>query len=135
MKFIDANIILRYLTKDDLQKGQKCFDLFQKIKNNEIEVTTCEAVITEIVYVLSSKKLYNLARSEIYLMLLPILNLRGFKIPQKNLYMQALDLYASKNIDFEDALIFAHMKKRKIGQIYSYDNDFESIEEIKRIEP
>jgi uncharacterized protein len=135
MKFIDANIILRYLTKDDPQKGQKCFELFQKIKNNEIEVTTCEAVITEIVYVLSSKKLYNLARSEIYLMLLPILNLRGFKIPQKNLYIQALDLYASKNIDFEDALIFAHMKKRKIGQIYSYDNDFDSIEEIKRIEP
>ena len=135
MKFIGANIILRYLTKDDPQKGQKCFELFQKIKNNEIEVTTCEAVITEIVDVLSSKKLYNLPRSEIYLLLLPILNLRGFKIPQKNLFIQALDMYASKNIDFEDALIFAHMKKRKIGQVFSYDNDFDSIEEIKRIEP
>ena len=135
MKFIDANIILRYLTKDDPQKGQKCFELFQKIKNNEIEVTTCGAVIAEIVFVLSSKKLYDLARSEIYLLLLPILKLRGFKIPQKNLYIQALDMYASKNIDFEDALIFTHMKKRKIGQVFSYDNDFDSIEEIKRIEP
>jgi len=135
MKFVDANIILRYLTKDDPQKGQKCFELFQKIKNNEIEVTTCEAVITEIVYVLSSKKLYNIEQGEVYLLLLPILNLKGFKIPQKNIYIQALDMYASKNIDFEDALIFAHMKKRKIGQVYSYDIDFDGIEEIKRIEP
>ena len=46
-----------------------------------------------------------------------------------------LDIYASKNIDFEDALSFAHMEKRQIKEIYSYDSDFDKLEELRRLEP
>lgn len=135
MKFLDANIILRYLTRDDPEKAKKCYELFQKVKIGEIKLTTCEAVIAEVVYVLSSKSLYNLARDEIYSLLLPIINLNGLKIAKKRIFIRALDIYASKNIDFEDALIFAHMEKRQIKEIYSYDNDFDKIEELRRLEP
>ncbi len=135
MKFLDTNVIIRYLINDDPKKSEKCYELFQKVKRGEIELTTCEAVIAEVVYVLSSPRLYNLPRSEIYSLLLPIISLYGLKLPQKHLYIRALDIYTQKNIDFEDALIFAHMEKKKIKEIYSYDCDFDKIEELKRLEP
>jgi len=135
MKFLDSNVILRYLTRDDPKKAEDCYELFQKVKRGEIELTTCEAVIAEVVYVLSSHSLYNLPRDEICSLLLPIINLYGLKIPQKRLYILALDIYASKNIDFEDALSFAHMEKRQIKEIYSYDSDFDKLEELRRLEP
>ena len=135
MKFLDANVILRYLTRDDPKKAENCYELFQKVKRGEIELTTCEAIIAEVVYVLSSHSLYNLPRDEVCSLLLPIINLYGLKIPQKRLYIRALDIYASKNIDFEDALIFAHMEKQQIKEIYSYDSDFDKLEELRRLEP
>lgn len=135
MKFLDANVILRYLTGDDPQKAENCYELFQKVKRGEIELLTCEAVITEVVYVLSSHSLYNLPRDEICSLLTPIINLNGLKLPQKRLYTQALGIYAAKNIDFEDALCFAYMEKRQIKEIYSYDSDFDKLREIKRLEP
>ena len=135
MKFLDANVILRYLTRDDPKKAENCYELFQKVKRGEIELTTCEAVIAEVVYVLSSHSLYNLPRDEVCSLLLPIINLYGLKIPQKRLYIRALDIYASKNIDFEDALSFVHMEKRQIKEIYSYDSDFDKLEELRRLEP
>ena len=135
MKFLDANIILRYLTRDDPKKAENCYELFQKVKRGEIELTTCEAVIAEVIYVLSSHSLYNLPRDEICSLLLPIINLYGLKLPQKRLYVRALDIYASKNIDFEDASSVAHMEKRQIKEIYSYDSDFDKLEELRRLEP
>ena len=135
MKFLDSNVILRYLTRDDPKKAEDCYELFQKVKRGEIELTTCEVVIAEVVYVLSSHSLYNLPRDQICSLLLPIINLYGLKIPQKRLYIRALDMYASKNIDFEDALSFAHMEKRQIKEIYSYDSDFDKLEELRRLEP
>ena len=135
MKFLDAGVILRYLTRDDPKKAENCYELFQKVKRGEIELTTCEAVIAEVVYLLSSHSLYNLPRDQICSLLLPIINLYGLKLPQKRFCIRALDIYASKNIDFEDALIFAHMEKRQIKEIYSYDSDFDKLEELRRLEP
>jgi len=69
MKFLDANVILRYLTCDDPKKAENCYELFQKVKKSKIKLITCEAVIAEVVYVLSSHSLYNLPRDEICSML------------------------------------------------------------------
>lgn len=135
MKFLDTNVILRYLTCDDPQKAEACYELFQKAKQGKVELMTCEAVIAEVVYVLSSPSVYNLSREEIRSLLLPIINLKGLRLPQKRLYVRALDIYASQNVDFEDALSIAHMEKRKIKEIYSYDTDFDKLEGIRRLEP
>jgi predicted nucleic acid-binding protein len=135
MKFLDTNIILRYLICDDPEKAEACYQLFQKAKQGKVELIACEAVLAEVVYVLSSPSLYNLSRDEIRSLLLPIINLKGLKLPQKRLFIRALDIYASQNVDFEDALSIAHMEKRKIKEIYSYDTDFDKLEGIKRLEP
>lgn len=135
MQFIDTNIFIRHLTRDDPQKAQACFELFKKAERNEIALTTTEAVITEVVYVLSSKRLYKLSRPEIRALLYPILSLKGFKFSNRKLYLAALDLYATTNLDFEDVVIVAQMERQKIKEIYTYDQGFERISGIVRLEP
>ncbi len=126
MRFIDTNILIRHLTKDDPAKAEACYQLFQQAEANEVELTTTEAVIAEVVYVLSSKKTYGLARQRIHQLLSPILLLKGLKLPYKNTYLRALDLYASLPLDFEDALIVAQMERQRVQEVYSYDEGFDT---------
>ena len=137
MRFLDTNVILRYLTRDDEAKAEACYRLFQRAKRGEEELLTCEAIVTEVVYVLSSSRApYRLSHEEIRARLLPILTLRGLKLPQKRVYLRALDLYASSPfLDFEDALAVAHMEQRGITEIASYDKDFDRVTGLQRIEP
>ena len=135
--FVDTNIFIRYMANDDKKKAQACFELFQRVKRNEEEVTTSESVLAEVAFVLSSKKLaYQLTHEQIRQRLVPLLTLRGFKLPHKKIYLEALEIYASNNnLDIEDALSIAHMKDQGYNQIYSYDTDFDAYPEITRIEP
>jgi predicted nucleic acid-binding protein len=137
MQFIDANIFVRYLTKDDPQKAESCFRLFEKAKHNEVELTTSEAVIAEVVYILSSKRLYKVSRQEIRIRLYPLLSVPGLRLLHKRQLLRALDLYSSNNIDFEDALSVAIMERQAITDIYTYDKDFDRIRgsTINRLEP
>ena len=137
MKFLDTNIILRFLTRDDETKAKACFELFQKVEQGKEQVLTCEAIIAEVAYVLSSPRgPYHLSHEEIRARLAPILALRGLKLPQKRQHLHALDLYATlPSLDFEDALAVAHMEKRGITKILSYDTDFDRVPEVKRVEP
>ena len=136
MRFLDANILLRYLTRDDVVKADACYALLQRVRFGHEEITTCEAVIAEVVYVLSSPAIYRIGREDIRARLLPILALPGLKLPHKRTYLQALELYvAHPRLDFEDALIVAHMERQHIGALLSYDRDFDRISTVIRQEP
>ena len=134
-RFIDSNVFLRYFTKDDPVKAQRCFELFQRVKTGTEEVTTSESVIAEVVYVLSSPRLYGLRRDEIRQLLLPMLTLRGMRLSNRRTYLRALELYATYNIDFEDALTVAHIERGELRSILSYDRDFDQIPTVVRDEP
>lgn len=133
--FVDTNIFLRHLTNDDPVKAQACLALFQRAATNEITLTTSEAVIAEVVYVLSSKSLYKLTEENIKLRLYPILSLRGLKLQQKAIYLRALDYYAVYKLDFEDCLTVAQMEQQQLTKLYSYDKDFDQVNRIERLEP
>ena len=137
MRFLDANVILRYLTRDDEAKAKNCYELFRRVQRGEEELTTCEAIVAEVVYVLSSPRLpYRLNHGEIRARLLPILTLRGLRLPQRRLCLRALDVYAtSPSLDFEDALAVAHMERHEITEIVSYDRDFDRVAGLRRTEP
>ncbi len=137
MRFLDTNVILRYLTRDDEVKAEACYQLFERASRGEEILVTCEAIVAEVVYVLSSPRAgYQLNRRDIAARLFPILSLRGLKLPQKHLYIDALNIYASSAaLDFEDALAIAHMKHQGITEIISYDKDFDNIIDIQRLEP
>jgi len=136
MQFVDTNIFLRHLTGDDPDKAQACFELFRKVQTGQVTLTTSEIVIAEVVYVLSSTQGgYGLSPAEIRQRLYPLLSLRGLKLPHRRMYLRALDLYASHPIDFEDAVIAAHMERQKLSELYSYDRHFDRLPQLARLEP
>src|SRR3989339_54680 len=104
MQFVDTNIFIRLLAKDDPVKSEKCFRLFKKAEDGDLELHTTESIISEIVYVLQSKRLYNLDRDSIGKKLSVVLKIRSLKIPHKSVIISALNLYSKNNIDFEDAI-------------------------------
>lgn len=57
MRFLDTNVILRYLTGDDQARAQACYELFQRVQRGEEELATCETIAAEVIYVLSSPRL------------------------------------------------------------------------------
>jgi predicted nucleic acid-binding protein len=136
VRYVDTNIFIRYLTRDDPVKSAACFAFFKDVRDDKIEATTCEAVISEVVYVLASRVSYQLTRADIRARLTPVLGLRGLKLPQRRVYLRALDLYvAHPSLDFEDALCVAHMEPDGIGDIASHDRDFDRVPGIARHEP
>lgn len=135
MKFLDTNILIRYLTKDDPEKAERSYAFLQAVETGEEIVTTTEAVIAEVVYVLSSKRMYNYPREEIVKRLLPVLQLKGLRLPNKKWYIEALMLYGQRNIDFVDVLIVTKMKYTSVSIVVSFDRDFDDFPFITREEP
>ena len=135
MSFVDTNIFLRYLTRDDPDKAQACLDLFKRAEANQITLTATETVIAEVVTVLSSRRTYNLPRDQIRARLYPLISLQGLRLPHRRTVLRALDLYVSYPIDFEDALIVAHMERGTVRELYSYDRDFDQLPGVNRQEP
>lgn len=135
MQFVDTNIFIRYLVNDDPIKAQACLALFQRAGRDEVALTTSESVIAEVVFVLSSKRVYNVPREQIRAILYPVLTLRGLKIPHRKTCLRALDIFAASNLDYEDALTVAHMERQKIAELLSYDRGFDKIQIISRNEP
>src|SRR4051794_24694477 len=115
MRYLDTNIFLRYLVQPvtplDTQKQQACAVLFQRLRAGQEQATTCEAVIAEILYNLCSPRQYRLNHQDASARLRPLLALRGLKLPHKRSYLRALDVFAAyQTLDFEDALLVAHME-------------------------
>ena len=137
MRFLDTNVILRYLTGDDQARAQAGYELFQRVQRGEEELATCETIVAEVIYVLSSPRLpYRLDPAQIRARLLPILTLRGLKLLHKHVCLRGLDVYASfPSLDFEDALAVAHMEQLGISRIVSYDRDFDRVAGVRRTEP
>ncbi|HXG35671.1 MAG TPA: PIN domain-containing protein [Dehalococcoidia bacterium] len=134
-KFVDTNVFLRYFTRDAPDKAERCFQLFQQVKGGVTELTTSESVIAELVSVLSSPRLYNVPRHQVRDLLAPVLSLRGLRIANRRLYLRALDFYAEHDVDFEDALSVAHMERRRLSVIVSYDQGFDRFGGVVREEP
>jgi predicted nucleic acid-binding protein len=132
-KFVDTNIFLKYLTGDDHPKYERCRGLFKRIIEGELGLSTSVMVIAELIWTLLSY--YKVPKAEVVEKVSVIIGSENIFIPDKNLLADALVLYAPKNIDFIDAYNVVFMKYHGLHEIYSYDEDFEMIEDIERKEP
>ena len=133
--FLDTNIFIRYLTRDDPDKAARAYALLLEVERGERLVMTTEAVLTEVVHALSSKALYNVPRPIIRQRLYDLLGLSGLRLRDKRVYRRALDLYVQRNLDFVDCLIVAQMERAKVATLISFDRGFDRIPGITRVEP
>ncbi len=133
--FIDTDVIIRFLTGDDPDKQAAATVLFEQIEQGLLTVQAPDTVIADAVYVLSSPRLYHLARRDIQEMLAALVRLPQFQVQNRWNVLQALELYTATRLDFGEALIIASVQQQGSQVLYSYDADFDRIEGITRREP
>lgn len=132
-EFVDTNVFLRYLTRDDPSKYEKCRELFKKAIAGELEIATSGMVIAELVWTLLSY--YRVPKADVIEKVSIIVGTENLFIPDKDIIADALVLYARRNIDYIDAYNATLMKYHGLQGIYSYDEDFDSVETLKRKVP
>lgn len=135
MKFVDANVFIRAVTRDDLAKSERCLALFEAAERGEVELFTIESVLAEVVFVLSSPSLYRLPRQEVAALVRPFVEAKGLRMDFKSWVLSALDMYEQSNLDFEDALSVQHVLRKRLDAIISYDRDFGPATGVVREEP
>ncbi|MFA6436923.1 MAG: PIN domain-containing protein [Candidatus Paceibacterota bacterium] len=131
--FIDTNIFLRMIVKDDKQSAKDCELLFNKIKQGEISATISTLILAEIQWTL--KSFYGLEKQQITTILKSISEMKYLKIRDKHNATVMLELYEKHNVKFIDALIAScpDILNKKMTVI-SFDKDFDKLK-ILRKEP
>ena len=109
-KLLDANAILRFLLNDIPEQANATANVIY------YGAFTKEAVIAEVVYVLSG--VYKYDRNEIVEKILLLLEL--IEIENKEVVDFALNLFKSRSLDFVDCLLIGYKKVSGID-VFSFD--------------
>jgi len=131
--FIDANIFLRVLVRENEKAYQECSNALLLIKNSNLRAYTATLVLAEINWVLAN--LYKKSKPVVVRSLHSILKLSHLSITDQYHFGWGLALYEKHNVKFIDAMIAAHdLIAIKNIPIISYDKDFDRLS-VKRVLP
>lgn len=131
--FIDANVILRYFTKDPPEMAEAALKIFSAAQEGLILLVLAPITVAEVVWVLES--FYGYSKSQIAETIAQFLRSDGLEVIDLELLIEALSLYHEKNIDFADALLAKFALSRGLNLIYSFDNHFGRIPGIMKVDP
>jgi len=129
--FIDTNVFLRAIVKDDTKIARNCECLFKKIKQGEIKASTSSLILAEIQWTL--KSFYKVEKKDSIMILDGIVRLKNLRIENKENSLKAIELYKKYNIKFIDTLIAsqADVLNKKLT-IISFDKDFDKIKVLRK---
>ena len=139
MKFLDANIFIRYLasptTAADARRHRACSRLFQSIERGEVLATTSQVVVHEVLYVMTSSRHYGFTNANAAALLKAPMTLRGMHLHDKTLVLDAMSLFeAHEFLDFSDALTMV-LAQHQGDEILTYDRGFDRVPGVTRSEP
>jgi uncharacterized protein len=132
-RFLDTNILIRYFTRDDEEKAARALELLLRIESADEIVETAVPIIFETVYTLRSS--YGMSKEWIRDRVVALLLMSGLRLPEKELCIAALEVFADRNVSFADAYLAEVMRGRGISEIYTWDRDFDRLTGISRVEP
>lgn len=131
--FLDTNVILRFLTRDEEKQYQACKKLFNKTKKGKIKFITSALVVFEVIWTLQSY--YNETKESIVEKITSLVELPNLETEHKEIFLESLFIWQQKNIEFNDAFNYIWARDKRVSSIYSYDKHFEILPKISRIEP
>lgn len=131
--FIDTNIFLRVLVKEDERVFNECFAFLEQVKAGNIRAYTSSLVLSEVNWVLA--KLYGFDKTEVVAALKSITHLRNLKISDTCSASEAVSMYEANNVKFIDSMLASNdVFTKKNAYMVSYDRDFDTLG-INRKEP
>jgi predicted nucleic acid-binding protein len=133
LPFLDTNVFVRHFTQDNADHSPPASQLLMRIARGQQQVRTADTVVFETVFLL--EKQYRHPKATIRANLLPLLTLPGIVLPGKERFEKVFDYYVSRNLPFADAYHVVLMEDEGLTEIITFDEDFDRIPGIIRIEP
>lgn len=131
--FIDTNIFLRVLVKEDETTFNNCLNFLRLISDKKIKAYTSTVVLIEVNFVLSS--FYKFPKEKVIEALQSIMSLSGLKIIDDYNLINALEFYTKYQVKFIDCLFASSsLLQKDKASLISFDNDFKKLG-LKKIEP
>ena len=100
---IDTNILVRYLTQDDIEQAQVVEQIFNTYATSSNSIFINNIVICELIWVLERGYKYN--KEVIAHAIKQILSTKEFAFENQELLWLTLNQYSLNKLDFSDALI------------------------------
>src|SRR3989338_4086473 len=125
---VDSDIIIRFLTNDDLAKAKK----FQDKLLSKQKFTLTDVTFAEVYWTLRS--FYKFTKAKVADCLEALIITPSIAC-NHDILEEALRLLRSHNISFIDAYTAAYAATKEDGQLMSYDRGFDKIPNISRSEP
>jgi predicted nucleic acid-binding protein len=103
--FVDANVFLRFFTRDDAGQHGRAERLFRSAAGGEVALITGPPVLFEVAWTMRAA--YKTEAAQILDMLESIIALPGMTLTDKAICAEALRLARSGDVEFPDAYIAA----------------------------
>ena len=129
--FIDTNIFLRVLVKENEKVFKDCQRFLSLIRQNKIKAFTSTIILSEIDWALES--FYKFPKVKVVEGLYSILKLKNLKFVDKFDSNLAIEIYKKFPVKFIDALIASNPQiYQKKAIVVSYDKDFDKVGVIRK---
>jgi predicted nucleic-acid-binding protein len=132
--FVDTNILIRLIVKDNDLKRKACEKLLERSKQKEVILYILPIAILEVVWVL--EKYYKLEKKVIREVVEAILNTPEFKCEMEEVFKKAIETYEEKNVKFADAVMGYWGLEKGLSTVFTYDEkDYKRIEGLEVRKP
>jgi predicted nucleic-acid-binding protein len=132
-RFLDTNVIVRFLLNDEKNQAKKAKDFFETTVKNKEKLVITPLVLAEVIYVL--EKFGQASKEELSKILISFLNLPIIIVEEKKILIDALLLYSKLKIDFVDCYHLSFCQAFGIEKIASFDKDFKKASFVKSVSP
>ncbi len=119
-KLIDANVILRYLLKDDETLFKRASSLLEKVKVGEEAVIIPESVLAESVYVL--QKVYKIEREVIAEKLRELFAYKGIANSDKKDLIDSILLFGQTRLSIVDCIVCSKSINQRLS-LTTFDDE------------
>ena len=124
--FIDSNVILRILTRDDENQFKKAEQLFTRAINGEVMLYCGPPVLFEVVWTLEAR--YKVPSGAILDYLEALLATSGLVIIDRNLVEKAVSKSRQSGIEFPDAYVSVLAEEHECDEIATFNiSDFRKL--------
>lgn len=117
--FVDSNVFLRFLTKDDADQSSRAKRLFQEAQKGKLRLITGPPVLFEIAWTLKVK--YMASHTEIMDIIESLATTPWLEMTDKDLVEDAVNNARVSGQDFADAYIHASSLKMGVAGIATFN--------------
>jgi predicted nucleic acid-binding protein len=119
--WLDANVLLRYLTDDPPLMAEQAAALLARAERGEVLLRVSPLVVAEVVWVMLS--FYRHPKAQVAEVLISLLRADGLRADDGRQVIGALEAMAALNVDFVDAYL-AEVARARGEAVCSFEQDF-----------